>query len=149
MECPPIPQFNLDFSLKLIWKRAHLAQALQIGNFHCLDSLRMWWAWFTHTTRCKLHCCTVVYTSTRCLAHNVVHCLYYIVHCAPCSAQYWGLQCRPTPQFVGTLPMGPFLGDYGTCPHYYTVCESVCWSVKAFSLESLELHVHGDITYMF
>ena len=28
-------------------------------------------------TRCKVHSCTVVYTSTRCLAHSVTHC----VHC--------------------------------------------------------------------
>ena len=31
--------------------------------------------WFihVHTSRCKLHSYTVVYTSTRCLAHNVTH----------------------------------------------------------------------------
>ena len=38
-------------------------------------SSRMWWDWFihVHTSRCKLHSYTVVYTSTRCLAHNVTH----------------------------------------------------------------------------
>ena len=68
------------WGLKLIWKSTHHALALQIGNFHCLDSLRMWWAWFAHTTRCKLHCYTVVYTSTRCLAHDVTHYLHYFAH---------------------------------------------------------------------
>ena len=33
---------------------------------------------YTHA-RCKLHCCTVVYTSTRCFAHGVTHCFEHLV----------------------------------------------------------------------
>ena len=73
MDCLPIPQFCLDFLLWSIQKSAHLAQALQIGIFHSLASMSMW---FTHTTRCKLCCYTVVYTSTRCLAQAVAHYLH-------------------------------------------------------------------------
>ncbi len=74
---PPPPQFSLDFSLKLIWKSTQLGQAFQIVNSHCLTSLRLWWVFFTHSTRWKLHCCTLVYTSTRCLAQDVTHYLHY------------------------------------------------------------------------
>ena len=35
---------------------------------------------YTKKKRCKLHHCTVVYTSTRCLAHNVMHCLHHFEH---------------------------------------------------------------------
>ena len=78
----PFPSLaSISFrGLKLIWKSAHRGLALQIRNFHCLDSLRMWWAWFAHATRRKLHCCTVVYTSPRCLAHDVTHYLHYFAH---------------------------------------------------------------------
>ena len=111
MECPPIPQFSLDFGLKLIWKRAHLAQALQIGNFHCLDSLRMWWAcsWLTQTTRCKL-----IIT----LLHSGLH--YYKVLSPRCHALFALLvlntdACNvgPPPQFEPNVRFtadGPFFG---------------------------------------
>ena len=62
------------WGLNLIWKSAHLVQVLQIGIFHCLASLSMWWDWFTHTLLdAKLCSYTVIYTSTRCLAHVVTH----------------------------------------------------------------------------
>ena len=40
----PPPNFaTISFcSLKLTCKSAHVAQALQIGNSHCLTSLRLW-----------------------------------------------------------------------------------------------------------
>ena len=78
----PSPSFALIscLGLKPIRKNTHLLQALQIGISHCLASLRKWWDWFTHTTRCKLHCCTVVYTSTGILAHDVMHYLHCFEH---------------------------------------------------------------------
>ena len=39
MEYLPISQFSLDFGLKFIWKSAHLAQALQIGEFPLLEDV--------------------------------------------------------------------------------------------------------------
>ena len=89
------PPSLASIGLKLVWKSSHLAQALQIGNSHCLARLRLWWDWFTHTTSCK---------------HDVTHYL----HCF--ASQYWCLQCRPTPPFepnVRCAAHGPFLQDYG------------------------------------
>ena len=48
---------------------------------------------------------SVVYTSTRCLAHNVTH-LYCFARLY--SAQYWSLQCRPTPLFEVHRPWALF-----------------------------------------
>ena len=59
--------------------------ASAFGNYHSLAKggplwiVRMWWDWFAHTTRCKLCCCTVVYTNTRCLAHDVTHYLHCLI----------------------------------------------------------------------
>ena len=74
-----LPQFPTG--LKPIWKSARLAQALQTVISHCLarpfsPPPRMWWDWFTYTTRCLLHSCTMVYTSTKCLAHHVTYYLH-------------------------------------------------------------------------
>ena len=77
MDCPPIPQFCSCWGLKLIQESAYLVQPL---TSHCPVSLRIWWDWFTHTTRCKLHSCTVVCTSTRCLVHDVTCYLHHFVH---------------------------------------------------------------------
>ena len=73
---PPSLALISFWGLNLIWKNAHLAQALQIGNSHCLAGLRMWWDCFTHSTSCKLHC---IYTRTRCLVHDVTHYLHCTV----------------------------------------------------------------------
>ena len=76
--CPPPSLALISFwGLKHIWKSAHLVRALQTGNSHSLGCGET--GLHTHTTSCKLHCCTVVYTCTWCLAHNVphnLHCFY-------------------------------------------------------------------------
>ena len=80
MDCLLTPQFCLNF---LLWSKAYLnerppGESTTVGFSHCPASLRMWWDTFIHTTMCKLHCCTMVYTSRRCLDHNVMcylHCL--------------------------------------------------------------------------
>ena len=69
--CSRLSLFLFSCNTVVLQKRAHC----WVSQF-CLDflkecppsansslvSLRMWWDWFTHTPRCKLHCCTVVYT---------------------------------------------------------------------------------------
>ena len=54
----------------------------------------MWWDWFTHTTRCKLHGWIVVYTCTRCLAHDFMHYMHCFKHLLICNIAY-----LPTPLF--------------------------------------------------
>ena len=75
MDCPPIPQFCLDFLLRSKTYSKECPPSVSIANrdFHSLASISTWWDWFTHTTRCKLCCYTVVYT---CLAHDVTHYLH-------------------------------------------------------------------------
>ena len=56
-----------------IWKSAHPAQALQIGTSHCLSKPQ-------YVMRLVLQImllCIVVYTSTRCLSHPVMHYLHH------------------------------------------------------------------------
>ena len=75
MDCPPIPQFCLDFLLRSKTYLKERPPSASIANRFST----VYQAWgcgevFTNTTpitsikvtRCKLCCCTVVYTSTRC-----------------------------------------------------------------------------------
>ena len=67
------------------------------------------------TTTCKLHSCTVVYTSTRCLAHNVTHYLHCFEHLAEHNIDSSSVGPLPSlsPRSRCTAH-GPFLRDYGT-----------------------------------
>ena len=132
------------WGLNLIWKSAHLVQVLQIGIFHCLASLSMWWDWFTHTLLdAKLCSYTVIYTSTRCLAHVVTH--YF--HRFQCLAVYdidssnVGPPPRLRPRW-GAPPMGPFSRYYSTCnwlfnmpriSNYSTSCDEYWYAMSRIS----------------
>ena len=70
---PVLPRFNFLLRSKTYLKERPPSASIANRNFHCLASLTLW---FTHTARCKLCCCTVVYTSTRCLAQDVTHDLH-------------------------------------------------------------------------
>ena len=79
MDCPPIPQFFLNFLLrsKTYLKERPPSASVANRDFPLSskpeDVVRVV---YTHTTRCKLHSCTVVYSSTRCLAHDVTHSMH-------------------------------------------------------------------------
>ena len=93
----PSPSFALisNWGLKIHLKECPPRASIANRNSHCLTCLRMWWDWFTHTTRYKLHCCTVVYTNTRCLSP----------HCHTIYALLWVLPpCLSLTQ--GAPPMG-------------------------------------------
>ena len=75
--------------------------------FYCQASLRMVWDWFAHT---------VVYTCTRCLAHNAMHCLHHFEHLVVHNIDSWNVGPPPclSPRYMyGALPIGPFSRDYG------------------------------------
>ena len=78
----PSPSFS-SRGLKLIWKSAHKRKHCKLGSSKPEYVVRL----VTHTTRYKLCCCPVVYTSIRCLAHRVTHCfLRLVVHNIDSSA---------------------------------------------------------------
>ena len=86
MKCPPIPQFSLDFLLR---SKTYLKTSASIANREfplsnlIEDVVRVFYTHYISTSY-KLHCCTVVYTSARCLAHHVtqyMHCFMgFVVH---------------------------------------------------------------------
>ena len=59
-----------DTALRMLEYKPCIEQYCKIGNSQCLFKFK---GWFIHTTRCKFHSYTVVYTSTRCLAHGITH----------------------------------------------------------------------------
>ena len=74
-ECPPIPQFCLEFLLRSNFYFKECPPSVSIANG--IFPTQWTVVRLTYTTRCKLHSCTTVYTSTctRCLAHN--HVMHY------------------------------------------------------------------------
>ena len=97
---------------------AHLAQALQIGIFHCLASLNLW---VRLTVQSANYAATVVYTS----AGHTHHFECFVLH----NINWW-LKCRPTPPppiwAQGKMPMSPFSW------HYCNIIISMIWSIITY-----------------
>ena len=85
MDCPPIPQFCLDFLLR---SKTYLKEHPPSGSIVNRNLsrpehvVRLVYTHYKVQTRiimyswCKLCCCTLVYTSIGCLAHDTTNCLH-------------------------------------------------------------------------
>ena len=67
MDCLPIPQFFPNFLLR---SKTYLKERPPSANMEFPLSSKLEDVVRLHT---RLHSCTVVYSSTRCLAHDVTH----------------------------------------------------------------------------
>ena len=77
--------------------------------------MSIWWDWFTYTTRCKLCCCSVVYT----IAHDITHFLHLFERLV---AVFIARMSAHPPVWAQGKVHGPWALFCKTTEHVHVIC---------------------------